>query len=184
MKKLFGISIFVFILFIPISNAQTPQHSPTKFILSSAAFNNEERIPARYSDTHRGRNLSPPLKWENPPKGTRYFALIATDVDAPILGTISHWVLYNIPSEERELPEGLVYQSAFQDGMIQGRNFYRQNAYMGPSPPFGTHRYYFTIYALDAKITPDPKMDRIKLMKAMAKHVLSQAKLVGRYSKK
>ena len=80
--------------------------------------------------------------------------------------------------------EGLPRQKSFSDGTIQGKNFYNQNAYMGPSPPFGTHRYYFKIYALDTKLKQDPKMTRKKLLKAMEGHILGESQLMGLYSKK
>ncbi|KPK62014.1 hypothetical protein AMJ83_11765 [candidate division WOR_3 bacterium SM23_42] len=155
-----------------------------EFRMLSKAFKDGERIPDLYSNTRRGRNSSPPLHWENPPEHTKSFAIIAEDVDAPLIGIITHWILYNIPSGSRELQEGIPQQESFSDGTIQGRNFFRRNAYMGPNPPFGTHRYYFKIFALDAEIKTDLKMTRGRLLKAMAKHILGQAQLMGIYSKK
>ena len=155
-----------------------------EFRILSKAFNDGQSIPDLYSNTHIGKNISPPLNWENPPEQTKYFAIIVEDVDAPIVGTVSHWVLYNIPSEKRELQEGVPRQESFPDGTIQGKNFFRQNTYMGPSPPFGTHRYYFKIFALDAKLKPNPKMTRKKLIKAIGQHILGRAQLMGLYSKK
>ena len=90
------------------------------FKLSSKAFKNGEQIPELYSNTRLGKNISPPLIWENPPEQTKYLALIVEDVDAPIIGAISHWVLYNIPPEKREFTEGISHQEAFSDGTIQG----------------------------------------------------------------
>lgn len=154
------------------------------FQISSPAFQCGEQMPERFSNTGAGRNISPPLTWENPPEGTKCFALIAEDIDAPVIGLITHWILYNIPAPQRELAENVPHQASFPDGMMQGRNFYRQNGYMGPSPPFGTHRYYFRIYALDAALPPEPKMHRKKLLKMMENHILGQAQLLGRYSKR
>jgi Raf kinase inhibitor-like YbhB/YbcL family protein len=111
-----------------------------EFRLLSKAFKNGELIPDLYSNTRLGKNISPPLNWENPPEQTKGFAIIVEDVDAPIVGIISHWVLYNISSEKKELQEGVPQQESFSDGIIQGKNFFNRNAYLGPSPPFGTHR--------------------------------------------
>lgn len=155
-----------------------------EFRLLSKAFKNGELIPDLYSNTRLGKNISPPLNWENPPEQTKCFAIIVEDVDAPIVGIIPHWVLYNIPSEKRELQEGIPQQESFSDGIIQGKNFFNRNAYMGPNPLFGTHRYYFKIYALNAKIKLDPKMIRKKLLKETEQHILGQAQLLGLYSKK
>lgn len=155
-----------------------------EFKLLSKAFKNGELIPDIYSNTRLGKNVSPPLNWVNPPEQTKCFAIIVEDVDAPIVGIISHWILYNIPFEKRELEEGIPRQESFSDGTIQGKNFFNRNTYMGPSPPFGTHRYYFKIYALDAEIELEPKMSRKKLLKATEHHILRQAQLMGLYSKK
>lgn len=155
-----------------------------EFRLLSKAFKNGELIPGLYTNTRLGKNISPPLNWENPPEQTKCFAIIVEDVDAPIVGIIPHWVLYNIPSEKRELQEGVPQQESFSDGTIQGKNFFNRNAYMGPNPPFGTHRYYFKIYALNAKIKLDPKMIRKKLLKETEQYILGQAQLLGLYSKK
>lgn len=155
-----------------------------EFRLLSKAFKNGELIPDLYSNTRLGKNISPPLNWENPPEQTKGFAIIVEDVDAPIVGIISHWVLYNISSEKKELQEGVPQQESFSDGIIQGKNFFNRNAYLGPSPPFGTRRYYFKIYALNAKIKLDPKITRKKLLKAIEQHILGQAHLMGLYSKK
>ncbi|MDH4212046.1 MAG: YbhB/YbcL family Raf kinase inhibitor-like protein [candidate division WOR-3 bacterium] len=154
-----------------------------EFRIFSKAFKDGELIPDLYTNTRRGKNISPPLQWEHPPEQTKYFAITVEDVDAPIFGIIPHWILYNIPSEKRELQEGIPQQESLSDGTIQGKNFFRRNAYMGPNPPFGTHRYYFKIFALDAEIKTDLKMTRKKLLKAMGHHILGQAQLMGIYSK-
>lgn len=154
------------------------------FSLTSKAFGDGREIPAAYGKNRTGKDASPPLAWTDPPAGAKSFALIVEDVDAPIVGLIPHWVLYNIPRDKRELPEGLPGQESFPDGTIQGRNFFRRHAYMGPSPPFGTHRYFFRLYALDTVLTPDPGMNRKKLLKAMDEHILGQARLVGMYARK
>ncbi len=154
-----------------------------EFKIESKAFRDGEAIPDLYSNTRRGRNISPPLNWENPPERAKYYAIIVEDVDAPIVGIVSHWVLYNVPAAKREFPEGIPEQGSFPDGTIQGKNFFHRNAYMGPNPPFGTHRYYFKIFALDAQIALDLKMTRKKLLKAIEQHIVGQAQLMGLYSK-
>lgn len=151
------------------------------FQLLSVVFIHEGDIPDRY--TCKGKDLSPPLMWKNPPEKTKSFALIMEDVDTPI-GVITHWVVYNVPPKKKELPEGLPYQVSFSDGTIQGINFRRQNGYMGPCPPWGKHRYYFKIFALDTVLRVDPKMSKRKLLKTIKEHILSQTSLVGYYSKK
>jgi Raf kinase inhibitor-like YbhB/YbcL family protein len=154
------------------------------FRLFSAAFENGGVIPDLYSSTRQGKNLSPPLRWQDPPAGTQSFAIISDDPDIPLPFVFTHWVLYNIPPDRRELEEGIPAQQLFADGMVQGKNSFRRNAYLGPSPPFGTHRYYFRIYALDQKLEPDPRMTKKRLLREMEGHVLAQAELMGIYGRK
>jgi Raf kinase inhibitor-like YbhB/YbcL family protein len=150
------------------------------FQLRSSAFDNKGSIPANH--TCKGEEVSPPLNWSDPPRRTESFAVIMEDVDAPI-GTITHWVLYNIPSEKRELQEAVPHQKSFPDGTIQGRNGMRKNRYMGPCPPFGMHRYYFKIFALDTVLEPDHKVNKKKLLRLMEGHILDKSQLMGLYSK-
>ena len=151
------------------------------FQLMSDAFEHKRRMPDLY--TCKGENISPPLRWSGPPEGTKCFALIAVDPDA-ILMTFTHWVLCNIPAEKRDLPEAVPQQGEFEDGMIQGRNGMRRNKYVGPCPPWGNHRYIFTIYALDVIVDANAKMNKKKLLRAMKGHILARAELLGYYSKK
>ncbi len=151
------------------------------FQLKSDAFEHEGHMPDLY--TCKGKDISPPLMWIDPPEGTKSFAIITVDPDA-ILMTFTHWVMCNIPAEKRELPEAVPHQEEFENGAIQGRNGMRNNKYMGPCPPWGKHRYIFTIYALDVILGVDPKMNKKRLLKAMEGHILAQAELMGYYSKK
>lgn len=159
-----------------------PVSARRPFRLCSPVFKDGGLIPDRYSMTAKGKNVSPPLRWENPPDRTKCFAVIAEDLDAPLIGTLSHWVLYNIPADIRELRESIPAQEYFADGMIQGRNFFRRNAYMGPNPPFSTHRYRFVLYALDKMVAPDPNMTRGRLRKTIDAHIVGKAELIGLYS--
>ena len=151
------------------------------FTLKSKAFKHEERIPDQYTCT--GKELSPPLNWEHVPEKTKSYAIIMQDLDTPIKA-LTHWILYNIPSEMTSLPEGVSLQEPFSNGMIQGRNSMRKNEYMGPCPPFGKHRYKFTIYALDTLLEENTKMNKKKLLNAMDNHILAQSDLLCVYAKK
>jgi len=105
------------------------------------------------------------------------------DPDA-VLMTFTHRVLCNIPAEKSELPEAVSHHETFDDGMIQRRNGMRQNKYVGPCPPWGRHRYIFTVYALDVILKADGKMNKRKLLRAMRRHILAQAELTGYFSRK
>lgn len=151
------------------------------FQLTSEAFEHEARMPDLY--TCKGKNVSPPLNWTDPPEETKSFSLIAVDPDALIL-TFTHWVMCNIPAEKRRLPEAVPHQAEFDDGTIQGRNGMHRNRYMGPCPPWGKHRYIFTIYALDVILDADARVNKKRLRCAMRGHILIHADLLGYYSRK
>lgn len=75
-----------------------------KFILKSPAFSNNGKIPSKHS--RQGGNISPPLIWENPPRGTKSYVLTVKDPDAPG-ATFTHWVIYNISGDLTGLLEGV-----------------------------------------------------------------------------
>lgn len=180
MGTMMFLPLFPLLLGDYILGAGQSELTQKNFEIKSEAFRNDAFIPVRYSSTRKGCNVSPPLEWENVPDGTESLALIVEDTDAPFV--ITHWILYNIPADQSGLPEGIPKQKLFTDGMIQGKNIFYQNAYIGPSPPFGKHHYHFNLYALDTQLKPDPSMNRKKLLKAMEGHTRAKAQLIGCYS--
>jgi Raf kinase inhibitor-like YbhB/YbcL family protein len=158
----------------------TDKTAPDAMVLVSAAFLAGESIPTRYS--LYGENLSPDLTWDKVPEGTRSFALICRDPDAPS-GTFYHWVLFNVPEEVRGLPEGIGRDVSLPTGGTQATNSFRQVGYDGPKPPTGTHRYYFDLYALDRMLELDQTATAGTLLEAMKGHVLGKASLMGKYRK-
>jgi len=151
------------------------------FTLRSSAFQNGGAIGRAH--TCDGKDVSPPLRWEDPPEGTRSFALICDDPDAP-MGTWVHWVIYNIPASARELAEGVPPREKNADGSLQGMNDFGRVGYGGPCPPRGKpHRYFFRLYALDAAPALGPKATKKALLKAMEGRILAQAELMGTYGR-
>ena len=146
-----------------------------EFRLTSPAFADGADIPVRY--TCDGTNVSPRLTWTEVPSGTRSLALIMDDPDAP-RGTFTHWVLYDLPPELRELGEGAAPGTS-------GRNSFGRTGYGGPCPPAGDkpHRYRFTLYALDVPSIALENGTREELDPKMDTHVLGSAQLVGRYQR-
>lgn len=148
--------------------------------IKSPAFKNGESIPVKY--TGKGEDISPPLEWSGVPEGTKGFALISDDPDAP-MGTWVHWVLYNIPANVTSLPENLPKTETLDNGALQGKSDFKRYGYGGPCPPGGTHRYYFKVYALDTVIKAGPGLTKKQLLKAMDNHILAQGELMGKYSR-
>ncbi|HEY92894.1 MAG TPA: YbhB/YbcL family Raf kinase inhibitor-like protein [Dehalococcoidia bacterium] len=147
--------------------------------LSSIAFQDGEGIPVKH--TCEGQDVSPPLMWSELPQGTQSLALIVDDPDAPG-GVFNHWVLFNIPSDNRRLPEAVPTQAQLPSGALQGRNGFGRVGYGGPCPPPGRpHRYCFTLYALDRVLDLKAGVSKKQVLDAMQGHILAQGKLTGTY---
>jgi hypothetical protein len=146
--------------------------------VKSSAFADGDMIPREY--TCDGANVSPPLEWESGPAGCESFAIICDDPDAPV-GTWVHWVVYDIPGLVNRLAKAVPPSEMLEDGTVQGKNDFRKIGYGGPCPPPGTHRYYFKVYALDARLKLDPGATKAQLVRAMGGHILAQGELMGRY---
>ena len=150
------------------------------FEMTSAAFASGQAIPRAY--TCDGEDISPPLEWGNPPAGTQSFALLCDDPDAPG-GTWVHWVLYNLPDHARSLSEGLLPHAELSDGGRHGENSWGRLGYGGPCPPSGTHRYFFTLYALDQVLELPAGATKEQVLRVMEGHVMAEAELMGIYSR-
>lgn len=140
--------------------------------ITSPDFKHNGLIPARF--TCQGKDINPALMLEGLPEGTKSLALIVDDPDAPA-GTWVHWVVFDIPVklsiDENSIPGK------------QGVNDFGRKQYGGPCPPFGTHRYFFKIYALDKELNLREGISKKELESAMQGHVLDKAELIGLYKK-
>jgi len=145
--------------------------------ITSAAFKHGERIPVRYSGD--GEGLSPPLAWQAAPEGTRSFAMVSHDPDAPLIDGFTHWVLYGIPADVTSIDEG------GGGSYIQGVHGMGEPGWVPPSPPpgHGDHFYYFHVYALGADVDLEPGLDRSTLLALIDEHVIEQARIVGVYGR-
>src|SRR5262245_12007849 len=149
--------------------------------LTSSAFQEGQPIPRQY--TGDGKDSSPALKWTDPPEGTKSFALICDDPDAP-RKTWVHWVLFNIPAASRELAEGVPTEETLAGGARQGTHDVGKLGYGGPAPPRGNpHRYFFKLYAVDTVLNLQPGASKADLVKAVEGHVLAEAQLMGTYAR-
>ncbi len=186
MKKIFVIWIIIILaaaggMFWWLkSRPEIPVRPPENAIvkpmeITSPVFTNNQSIPNKY--TCEGDGVNPPLEFKNVPKEAASLALIVDDPDAPS-GTWVHWTLWNIDPTTTAILENSIPFKA-----IAGQTSSGQNVYGGPCPPSGTHRYFFKLYALDAKLSLSSFSLKEDLEKAMAGHMISQAELVGLYAK-
>ncbi len=149
--------------------------------LTSPAFAHEGDIPGRH--TCDGADISPPLVFAGVPEGAASLAVVCDDPDAPA-GVWDHFVLYNLSPATPGLPEGLPAKAGYPDGSRSGKNSWGRHGYGGPCPPSGTHRYFFTLYALDAMLELPDGAGKKELLRAAKGHILAAATLMGRYRRR
>ena len=148
--------------------------------VSSPAFANHQAIPAKH--TGEGEDVSPALAWQDAPAGTKGFAVICHDPDAPLVKEGSygfvHWVLYNLPGDLQELTEKTAMGTA-------GMNDFGNNSYGGPMPPegHGKHLYYFWVLALDHQTSLPEGLTLAELLQEVEPHLLGMNRLVGTYQR-
>lgn len=147
------LALLVVAAVLPFSQAQAAD-----FTLSSPQFADGQGFTMKEvynSFGCTGENISPALKWENAPEGTKSFAVTVFDPDAPTGSGWWQWVLFNIPAEVTTLEVGAGSPGGtLPDGVIQSLTDYGKPGYGGPCPPVGDkpHRYIFTVYALKDKL--------------------------------
>lgn len=156
--------------------------APSELRLTSSAFESAGPIPKRYSG--EGENLSPPLAWTHVPTGTRSFAIICHDPDAPLVtpngqyGYV-HWVAYGIPGNVTALDEGT-------SSLVVGKNETGAEGYTGPMPPpgHGVHHYFFWLLALNAAPQLEAGLTLTALLAQIEPHLIGMNRLVGTYERK
>jgi len=156
-----------------------PTEAPKSMTLTSEAFIQGQTLRRTY--TADGADVSPAVQWDHDPVGTKSFAVICRDVDAPG-GTFIHWLVYNIPGTASGVLEGLPRQETLNDGSIQGTNDFHGTGCSGPKPPSGkTHNHHFELHALDAMLPIETGVNADRLLELMNGHILATAKLMGTY---
>lgn len=153
--------------------------------ITSPAFESGSDIPKKH--TCEGEDVSPPLAWSDAPPGTKSFALVVDDPDAPDPAapkTVwAHWVLYDIPADSTSLREAVTAKN-LPPGAREGLNDWKKPGYRGPCPPVGRHRYVHKLYALDVILPDLERPTKARLEKAMEGHVLAHAELIGGYRRR
>ncbi len=153
-----------------------------KLEVRSPAFAGGQPIPKKH--TGEGEDRSPALEWSGAsggsiPEGTKEFALICDDPDAPRPEPWVHWVAWGISGDSTGLEEGV-------SGLKEGNTSGGTAGYRGPMPPpgHGVHRYFFKVYALDAALDLAGGATKDELLAAMKGHVIAEGELVGTYERK
>jgi Raf kinase inhibitor-like YbhB/YbcL family protein len=177
-RKTCALFVWLVLFALVLSQGQVKAETEGVMTVTSTAFEEGGMIPQRY--TCDGEDVSPPLKWSGTPEGTKTFALICDDPDAPG-ETWVHWVLYNIPAHMMGLQEKVSLQPSLESGAEQGTNDFGNFGYGGPCPPGGTHRYFFKLYALDKEIDSGPGLTKGDVVKRMEGHILGEGSLMGKY---
>lgn len=150
-------------------------NTTTPMTISSTAFSDGQLIPKQYSCD--GDGINPPLQFFGIPSEAKSLALLVEDPDAPT-GTWTHWLMWNIPPAVSQIAQNSVPQ-----GATQGQGSSGQNVFGAPCPPGGTHRYFFKLFALDGTLTIPSYSDAKAFGQAIDGHVISQAQLMGTYSR-
>jgi len=164
---------------------RVPKEEAMSLTLISPDFRHLGEIPKRH--TCDAEDVSPALSWSGAPAGTKSWALVVDDPDAPDPAapklTWVHWVLYDIPSTATSLAGGMTAK-ALPKGTLEGLNDWKQPGWRGPCPPIGRHRYFHKLYALDVVLPDLHRPTKAALEKAWEGHVLAKAELVGTYQRR
>lgn len=163
---------------ITILRVQARAESPLAPI--SEAVETDGRLAERY--TALGDNVSPPLRWDRIEEA-RSYALVVEDPDAPRDQPFVHWMMWDIPGDATELPEGLPNSAVAPNGAVQGKNDMGAHGWFGPRPPagHGTHRYYFQLFALDKMLGMDPETRLEDLVNALKRDTIAKGEMVATY---
>ena len=151
-------------------------NSPRTMGLASSSFLNHDPMPTKCGAD--GGNVSPELHWSSvPPAGTKSFVIVLEDPDAPGEHPFVHWLVYSVPGNIDKVAAGQT-----PPGAVLGRNDMGMDAYFGPKPPNGTHRYVFRIYALSTTLDLPAGATEPQVIKAMKLRVLGMGELIGTFS--
>ena len=149
--------------------------------VSSRSFPPDGDMPI--SCSCKGEEQSPEISWDNVPVTVTSFVILVTDYDVPTpafsIFNLSHWVVYNLPTAVRSLPDGVTPAQMNALGGKVGKNSLGNSTFIGPCPPLGRHGYVFRVYALDQMLSFSTVPDKQAVLDAMEGHVLGYGELTG-----
>lgn len=174
--------IFIYLFFSVLYMTAALADGKQNMVLRSPDFVHQGGIPPKF--TCEDDDSSPALNWSGVPSSAKSLVLIVDDPDTPDPAkpqiTWTHWLLYNIPPTVTELPQSIT-AATLPKGTLQGINDWKRTGYGGPCPPFGRHRYFHKLYALDIELPDLQQPSKDQLEKAMTGHVIKKAELIGTY---
>lgn len=180
-------------------------------------------IPAATGHVKEGPDKSIGIAWSKGPEGTKSYAIIMVDPDVPTVfddagkegktlvaemprKSFYHWVLYDIPAGQSQIPANTDSQGVVKQGKsvlktpygTRGVNDYapyfasdpaRKGVYAGydgPCPPWNDeriHHYHLKVFALDvATLGLKGAITGPQAVDAIAGHILAQGEVVGKYT--
>ena len=182
-----GILLLGLLLLSPLLSFSRPAHVAVAssdalqpFTITSPDFRDGGPLPRKAEFNQfgcTGSNIAPELDWTNVPAGTKSFAMLMSDYDAPIAGGFHHWIVYNIPANARQL-EG-------NHAFTEGTNSFGFRGYGGPCPPptGETHHYLFLLYATDLVQVGGKGLTFDEVVSAIQGHVLGATSIIGTFKR-
>jgi hypothetical protein len=164
-------TLLFFLIMAGILNARTA----SAMELKSQDISHNQSIPAVH--TCDGKDISPQLSWSGAPAGTKGFALTCIDPDAP-MGDFIHWLVYDIPVSVTDFSRGKPLPAEAKEVV----NDFGKTSYGGPCPPSGTHRYFFTIYALKTETLS--AVAKNNFLQKVKENQLATAQIMGLYKRR
>lgn len=145
-------------------------------------FKDGEMIPKKY--TCDGKDISPEIKISDIDSEAESLAIIVDDPDAPG-NTFDHWLIWNIPTDLKKIPEEIPQQKAINDlsNSRQGRNGFGGIGYRGPCPPGETHEYKFKFYALETDLDLAPGAPKKDLVEDIQNYIIDKTIITGKYGR-
>jgi Raf kinase inhibitor-like YbhB/YbcL family protein len=164
--------------------ASLASEAATGMVATSSAFRDGGRLPLQYAGPGEcgGKNVNLPVAWRNLPDGSKSVVVTLKDPDGAKGAGVTHWIVYNIPAEVKEIKAGAVEKSV--GSMTVGKNMTGAEAYRGACPPMGDapHHYILTVTATDLAPGSLPAgLDATALSSALAGHTLNGSTIVATF---
>ena len=171
------------------------QAVPLGFNVTTTSFKETGFLQTEF--TCEGTDSSPHIAWGDIPSGTQSIVVVAEDLN--LAGSVaSHWILWGLPPDTRDLPAGASGSSALPTGAVEGVNTYGQPGYKGPCPPpkirarstqcrssgFQSNPYRWSVYALDRTLYLGPDATRDNLLQAIDGGILASGSIDVKYISK